>query len=96
MTANLHEPPEAKEFVDTSSALGRPRLLSVPEAAAYLGVSERWLYDQVRDGRLAAMYMARAWRIRPEVLDRFADSFAARPAPSGERQRGQLRSVQCR
>jgi excisionase family DNA binding protein len=66
-------------------------LMSVPQAAAYLGVSERWLYDEIREGRLAAMYMARAWRIRPEVLDAFADSFTAKPASAGVRRRGQVR-----
>ena len=90
MTTYLNDLPEP---IDTSSATGRPRLLSIPEAAAYLGVSERWLYDEVREGRLAAMYMARAWRIRPEVLDHFADSFTAHKVPTGTRLRGQVRSL---
>lgn len=67
--------------------------LSIPQAAAYLGVSERWLYDQVREGRLAAMYMARAWRIRPDVLDAFADTFVARPTKTGIRRRGEVRAL---
>lgn len=60
--------------------VGRSRLLTVDEAAEYLGVSQRWLYDQVRSGRLRALYIARSWRIRPADVDAFADSFAWSPA----------------
>ena len=67
------------------------RLLGITEAAEYLGVSERWLYDQVRSGQLPAMYIARAWKIRPESLDEFADSFSARTT-ANVRPRGQVRA----
>ena len=50
-------------------------LLSIDEVAAYLGVSTRWVYTQVREGRLPAMLIARSWRIRPEAVDEFAESF---------------------
>lgn len=53
----------------------RPRLLSIEDVADYLRVSPRWVYTQVRTGRLPAMLIARSWRIRPEVLDDFAESF---------------------
>ena len=56
-----------------------PRLLSIDEVASYLGVSQRWVYDQVRCGHLPAMLIARSWRIRPDVLERFAESFLVSP-----------------
>ena len=77
---------------DRIDAPARAGLLSVPQAADYLGVSERWVYDQIRDGKLAAMYMARAWKIRPDVLDAFADSFLARSC-ADVRHRGQVRAL---
>jgi excisionase family DNA binding protein len=57
-----------------------PRLLSVEDVARYLGVSERWVYEQVRTGSLSAMYIARSWRMRQEVVDAFADSFEWQPS----------------
>ena len=78
----------------TSRGQGR-RLLGVTDAAEYLGVSERWLYDQVREGYLPAMYIARAWKIRPEALDDFANSFIARTAADARR-RGHVQSVRSR
>lgn len=52
-----------------------PSLLSIDDVAAYLRVSPRWVYTQVREGRLPAMLIARSWRIRQEALDEFAESF---------------------
>jgi excisionase family DNA binding protein len=50
-------------------------LLSIDDVAVYLRVSPRWVYTQVRAGRLPAMLIARSWRIRQEALDAFAESF---------------------
>ena len=75
---------------DMAPATEGRALLGVTDAAEYLGVSERWLYDQIREGFLPAMYMARSWKIRPEQLDRFADSFSARTTADARR-RGQVR-----
>jgi len=58
-----------------------PRLLTIEDVAHYLGVSERWIYEQVRSGRLPAMLIARSWRLRREAVDEFADSFTC-PAPT--------------
>jgi len=58
---------------------GGRRLLSVDDVARYLGVSERWVYEQVRTGHLPAMYIARSWRMRPEIVDAFAESFHWQP-----------------
>src|SRR3954463_6336378 len=76
--------------VDTMATTAARPLLGITEAAGYLGVSERWLYDQVRGGHLPAMYIARSWKIRPEALDDYADSFTAR-TPADVRARGQVR-----
>ena len=50
-------------------------LMSIDDVAAYLGVSPRWTYTQVREGRLPAMLIARSWRMRREAVDDFAESF---------------------
>jgi len=55
------------------------RLLTIEDAASYLGVSERWVYQQVRNGRLPAMLIARSWRLRWEAVDHFAESFRHDP-----------------
>ena len=55
-----------------------PSLLSIDDVAAYLRVSPRWVYAQVRAGRLRAMLIARSWRLRQEDVDEFAESFTVR------------------
>lgn len=50
-------------------------LLSIDDVATYLGVSPRWVYSQVRSGRLPAMLIARSWRLRREAVEAFAESF---------------------
>lgn len=50
-------------------------LMTIDDVAAYLGVSRRWVYTQVRTGRLPAMLIARSWRLRLEAVDAFADTF---------------------
>jgi excisionase family DNA binding protein len=52
-----------------------PSLLSIDDVASYLRVSPRWVYEQVRTGRLPAMLIARSWRIRPDAVEEFAESF---------------------
>lgn len=68
----------APASVATSSgprAAPRAPLMSIDDVAAYLGLSPRWIYAQVRSGRLPAILIARSWRIRPEVVDEFLASF---------------------
>jgi excisionase family DNA binding protein len=55
-----------------------PGLLSIDDVATYLRVSPRWVYTQVRAGRLRAMLIARSWRLRQEDVDEFAESFTVR------------------
>ena len=50
-------------------------LLSVEEVAEYLRLSPRWVYEEVRTGRLRAVRIARSWRIKVSDLDEFVESF---------------------
>ena len=59
----------------------RVSLLSIDDVAAYLRVSPRWVYEQVRTGRLPAMLIARSWRIRPDAVEEFAESFRVEAGP---------------
>ena len=67
--------PDIPPDLATSSS----RLLTIEDVASYLGVSERWVYQQVRNGRLPAMLIARSWRLRWEAVDHFAESFRHDP-----------------
>ena len=58
----------------------RARMLSIEDVADYLGVSQRWVYEQVRSGRLQAMLIARSWRLRQEAVELFAESFQQDPS----------------
>lgn len=50
------------------------RLMTVEDLCAYLGVSKDFIYDQVRDGRLLAIRIARQLRFRPPDVDAFVDA----------------------
>jgi excisionase family DNA binding protein len=69
-----------------SSPAVRP-LMTIDEGAQYLGVSPRWVYDQVRAAELPAMLIARSWRVRAEAVEAFAASFEWRPNPTGKGRR---------
>jgi excisionase family DNA binding protein len=53
------------------------RLMTVEDLCAYLGVSKDFIYDQVRDGRLLAIRIARQLRFRPPDVDAFVDANAS-------------------
>ena len=81
-TARWLSNPRALAVAPASAATGggsglapRAPLLSIDDVAAYLGLSPRWVYAQVRSGRLPAILIARSWRIRPEAVDEFLTSF---------------------
>ncbi|PKQ30036.1 MAG: hypothetical protein CVT60_02265 [Actinobacteria bacterium HGW-Actinobacteria-10] len=44
-------------------------LWDIATVAAYLGVSERTVYNRVRAGELPAIKLGRLWRVRPSDLD---------------------------
>lgn len=48
--------------------------MTVEDLCAYLGVSKDFIYDQVRDGRLLAIRIARQLRFRPPDVDAFIDA----------------------
>jgi excisionase family DNA binding protein len=50
------------------------RLMTVEDLCAYLGVSKDFIYDQVRDGRLLAIRIARQLRFRIPDVDAFIDA----------------------
>jgi excisionase family DNA binding protein len=44
--------------------------MSVAEAALEFGVKEQVVWKAIRGGRLKALRIGRAWRIRPDVVER--------------------------
>lgn len=48
--------------------------LSVPEAAEYLGVSERWMRRAVAERRLRYIKTGKFVRFRPDDLDAWMDA----------------------
>ncbi|MDP9092455.1 MAG: helix-turn-helix domain-containing protein [Actinomycetota bacterium] len=52
------------------------RLMTVEDLCAYLGVSKDFIYDQVRDGRLLAIRIARQLHFRPPDVDAFVEANA--------------------
>jgi excisionase family DNA binding protein len=65
--------------VRPDAAEPRQGFMSIDEVADYLGLSQRWVYEQVRAGRLPARLIARSWRLRRDEVDAFADSFIWMP-----------------
>lgn len=52
-------------------AIEKARLLTVPDAAKQLTVSERFLWDLIRSGQLLHVRLGRLVRLRPEDLETF-------------------------
>jgi excisionase family DNA binding protein len=51
-------------------------MLTLPQAARQLAVSERTLRREIADGRLVAVRIRSAYRIRPEDLARYLEAAA--------------------
>jgi len=64
-----------------AATVAMPRYLTLYEVRDILGCSERWLYDQVRTGRLSARKIAGSYRFTIAEVERFADSFLVQPGP---------------
>jgi excisionase family DNA binding protein len=47
------------------------RLLNAREVAAFLGVSERWIRDAAREGRIPHVQLGRYRRFRREVVEKW-------------------------
>ena len=67
-----------------------PRLspiLTVPQAAAQLQVSERTIYEWLREGKLPGRKIGKVWRLSAEVLNDFMrGSLISSQTISGESQ----------
>lgn len=57
----------------SQATTGSPALLSVAEAAAHIGMSDRWLWDRIRQRELAVVAMGRRRLVRPEDLEAFVN-----------------------
>ena len=74
-----------REWIETAQSLGRPipepqsALLSAPEAAQRLGLSEAMVRRYCLQGRLPARKIGKGWAIRRRDVERFA----ANPRRSG-------------
>ena len=53
----------------STTALGK--VLTVPQAAAQLQVSERTIYEWLRDGKIPGRKIGKVWRMSAEVLNDF-------------------------
>lgn len=56
-----------------------PDIVTPEQAADWLQVSRETVYRYIRDGRLVASQIGRAYRIRRENLDRFVDETSTKP-----------------
>jgi len=54
---------------DTTTVLDK--ILTVPQAAAQLQVSERTIYEWLRDGKIPGRKIGKVWRMSAEVLNDF-------------------------
>jgi excisionase family DNA binding protein len=45
------------------------RIMTVPEVASYLRVSDAKVYRLIREGRLPVVRIGKAWRFRKDLLD---------------------------
>jgi excisionase family DNA binding protein len=63
---------------DFTTPLGK--ILTVPQAAAQLQVSERTIYEWLRDGKLPGKKIGKVWRMSAEVLKDFLRETTSRDA----------------
>lgn len=64
-----------------------PDLMTVGQVAAYLQLNKLTIYRYVREGRIPAAKLGKAYRIRRADVEQFIDSQKLRPEPSGTRLR---------
>lgn len=50
------------------------RLITVKEAAAYLGISESHLYRMLKDGAITAIKIGSSWFFEYDKIDKWIDS----------------------
>lgn len=66
--------------------------MDIASVAAYLGVSERTVYNRVRSGELPALKVGRLWRVRAAHLQAWLDE-ASEPAGASDARHGVLPGV---
>jgi hypothetical protein len=77
--------PVAARVLADSDAVGSdeercgPRLFSVEEVAAALGVSERWLADECRANQVTHVFIARKRRFTAAQVQQLVDRFTVTP-----------------
>lgn len=81
------------------SPLGQTDLLTVEQVAAYLQLNKLTVYRYIREGRIPAARLAKAYRVRKSDVDAFLESRrfrpgrAAAPASRPRRDRPPVRRV---
>lgn len=55
------------------------KVYTIKEAAEYLRVTERAMYDFIKDGRLKAAKVGRVWRIRQSWIYDFLEKQISKP-----------------
>ncbi|MDQ3611472.1 MAG: helix-turn-helix domain-containing protein [Actinomycetota bacterium] len=63
-----------EELVMQATRFDPQEQLSIPQVAALLQCSERWLYGKVREGQLKATHLGRTVRISRFSLQEFLDT----------------------
>lgn len=58
-----------KKLSESERGLAARGLLVVPAAAAYASVSNRWVYQQIKDGHLSARKVGRRYLVLQRDLD---------------------------
>jgi excisionase family DNA binding protein len=53
------------------STIELDKILTVPQAAAQFQVSERTIYEWLRDGKIPGKKIGKVWRMSAEVLNDF-------------------------
>jgi len=66
------------------SDVARKRILSVAEAAVYLGVSPKTILEEIHKKKIPAVKVGRAWRIHKDVLDALVKGILRVPEESEE------------
>ena len=58
-------------------------LMSLPQVARYLGMSERTIYGWAQTGKIPAFKLGAAWRFRRSEIDAWLESHRSGPVVSG-------------
>ncbi len=64
-----HRAEESRE----ADVVEKQEIMTLPEIAKYLGVSERTIYDWAQKGKIPAAKMGNAWRFKRSVIDRWRE-----------------------